>query len=112
MALGRRLLVAALVAPGLLAAAALQSYDYVVIGAGVYYFIAHGTNTIDNLKGTAGSTLAARIAEDPSVTVAVLEAGDALSRMIHWPSFPGRTLSASGRTPCNDSRICFMQADN
>ena len=65
----------------------------------MYYFIVHGTNTIDNLKGTAGSALAARIAEDPSVTVAVLEAGDASVENDPLAFIPGADAIGIGADP-------------
>ncbi|SCZ92608.1 BZ3500_MvSof-1268-A1-R1_Chr5-2g08026 [Microbotryum saponariae] len=56
-----------------------ESYDYVVIGA-----------------GTAGATLAARLAEDPSVTVAVIEAGDGLQDINPLAFIPGADVLGVG----------------
>ncbi|KDE03474.1 hypothetical protein MVLG_06036 [Microbotryum lychnidis-dioicae p1A1 Lamole] len=55
------------------------TYDYVVIGA-----------------GTAGATIAARLAEDPSVTVAVIEAGDGLQNINPLAFIPGADVLGVG----------------
>ncbi|KAM0792564.1 hypothetical protein ACM66B_005227 [Microbotryomycetes sp. NB124-2] len=58
------------------------TYDYIVIGA-----------------GTSGATLAARIAEDPTVTVAVLEAGDGSSAVNPLTFIPGADVLGVGADP-------------
>ncbi|KAK4058600.1 hypothetical protein OIO90_000044 [Microbotryomycetes sp. JL221] len=59
------------------------TYDYIVIGAG----------------STSGATLAARIAEDPTVTVAVLEAGDGSSKFNPLTFIPGADVLGVGADP-------------
>lgn len=49
--------------------------------------------------GTAGATLAARIAEDPSVTVALLEAGDASVEDNLFAFIPGADVLGVGSDP-------------
>ncbi|SCZ92617.1 BZ3500_MvSof-1268-A1-R1_Chr5-2g08035 [Microbotryum saponariae] len=63
------------------------TYDYVVIGA-----------------GTAGATIAARLAEDPSVTVAVIEAGDGLQDINPLAFMPGGDVLGVGADP-SDKQI-------
>jgi choline dehydrogenase len=99
MALGRRFLVVALAASSTLTTAALQSYDYIVIGAGMYHFDWTWYGLPDKIKGTAGATIAARIAEDPSVTVAVLEAGDSSVENNPLAFIPGADAIGIGSSP-------------
>ena len=53
-----------------------KTFDYVIVGGGVSHCTTYW-NQLANLEQTAGHTLAARPTEDPSVSVVVLEAGQA-----------------------------------
>ena len=59
------------------------------------------------MKGTAGATLAARIAEDPTVTVALLEAGDASVEDNPFAFIPGADVLGVGSDPRFASRLQF-----
>ena len=52
-----------------------KSYDYVVVGGGVFHESDREPLT-NILKGTAGSVLASRLSEDPNVSILLIEAGN------------------------------------
>lgn len=105
MALHKSLIIAAVAFSSAFAASIPLTggtYDYIVVGAGKCSTFSLPTR-LGGLKcyaiGTAGATLAARIAEDPTVTVALLEAGDAGVEDNPLAFIPGADVLGVGADP-------------
>lgn len=54
-----------------------KTFDYLIAGGGVRRSSAHLYDHVANIDQTTGLTLAARLSDDPSVSVLVIEAGRA-----------------------------------